>query len=62
MQPQHRISYGRKRRRQAHSALKPTQAVICPNCGESKMPHTVCEKCGYVRPGLQLKVATAEEA
>ena len=55
-----RQSPGRTRRRRAHHALKSAHTVTCPNCGAAKRPHTACKDCGYVRPGLQLKVAQPE--
>lgn len=56
MQPTHRTSYGRTRRRRAHQAYKGSKAVSCPNCGSDKLPHRACRVCGYVRPGLKLQV------
>ena len=57
MVPAFRQSPGRTRRRRAHHALKSAHTVTCPNCGATKRPHAACRECGYVRPGLQLKVA-----
>jgi len=56
MNPAFRTSPGRKRRRRAHQALKPLHTTLCPNCGAAKRPHASCMACGYVRPGLQLKL------
>ncbi|MFO0827261.1 MAG: 50S ribosomal protein L32 [Phycisphaerales bacterium] len=56
MVPAFRQSPGRTRRRRAHQALKAEHTTLCPNCGAAKRPHTACSSCGYVRPGLQLKV------
>lgn len=28
----------------------------CPRCNRPKLPHAACENCGYVRPGLSLKI------
>ncbi|MHC4910004.1 MAG: 50S ribosomal protein L32 [Planctomycetota bacterium] len=55
--PAFRTSPARKRKRRSHLALKPGHAVLCPNCGEAKRPHTACAACGYVRAGLQVKTA-----
>ena len=57
MLPAFRSSPGRTRRRRAHHALSSAQTVTCPNGGATKRPHTACRDCGYVRPGLQLKVS-----
>ena len=32
--------------RRSHHALKTTQPIECPNCGERKLPHHVCKSCG----------------
>ncbi len=55
MNPTHRTSPGRKNRRRSHLAIRATATVLCPNCGEVKLPHCKCGSCGYVRPGLQLR-------
>ena len=60
MLPAFRTSPGRTRRRRAHQALTAAHTVNCPNCGANKRPHTACRDCGYVRPGLQLRVAQPE--
>jgi len=44
--------------RRSHEALKGTQHVECPNCGEIKRPHHVCGACGYY-DGREVK-ATAK--
>ncbi len=61
MHPTHRISPGRKRRRRSHLAMRGAHTVLCPNCGEVKKPHFQCTNCGYVRPGLQLKIDEEED-
>lgn len=45
--PKRKISKGRRDRRRAHHALKSAQLVQCNNCGEMRLPHTVCPSCGY---------------
>lgn len=55
MLPPFRVSPGRTRRRRAHHALTAQHTTLCPNCGAAKRPHTACQSCGYVRPGLQIK-------
>ncbi len=49
---------GRKRR--SHDALRPRQAVRCPNCAKWKLPHAACAECGYVRAGLKLDIDKEE--
>ncbi|MBM4112625.1 MAG: 50S ribosomal protein L32 [Phycisphaerae bacterium] len=60
MNPAFRTSPGRTRRRRSHHAIKATHTVLCPQCQSPKRPHGACGNCGYVRPGLQLKVAQPE--
>ena len=45
--PKRKLSWGRTHRRRAHDFLEPVQLVACDNCGEKKLPHTVCANCGY---------------
>jgi large subunit ribosomal protein L32 len=33
--------------RRSHHALKATGSVECANCGEAKLPHTICKACGH---------------
>jgi len=45
--PKRKTSPGRRDRRRSHDALKARNSVACPNCGEPRLPHRVCPKCGY---------------
>jgi large subunit ribosomal protein L32 len=45
--PKRRVSSGRRDRRRAHDALKARNVVVCPNCGETRLPHRVCNNCGF---------------
>lgn len=56
MQPTHRVSYGRTRRRRSHHAMEAIQVGVCPMTGMPKLHHRVCAESGYVRPGLRIKV------
>jgi large subunit ribosomal protein L32 len=60
MLPVTRTPRSRRDRRRAHHALKPLAVTVCPNCGSNKQPHAACNNCGYVRPGLIIKVASEE--
>ena len=35
--------------RVGEQALEPPAHSLCPNCGASKLPHTVCGNCGWYR-------------
>ncbi len=45
--PKKKISRSRRNMRRSHHALKKVAYVECPNCGEHKLPHHVCESCGH---------------
>lgn len=48
-QPKRKLSKGRRDRRRAQDALVTTSMVQCSNCGEMRLAHSVCEKCGHYR-------------
>ncbi len=45
--PKRKISKSRRDRRRAHDSLQTMNLVQCSNCGEMRLPHTVCSNCGY---------------
>lgn len=45
--PKKRTSKSRRDMRRAHHAISAGAHQECPNCGETKRPHFVCESCGY---------------
>jgi len=45
--PKRKVSPSRRNMRRSHHALKPTQHQECPNCGELKLPHHLCQACGF---------------
>jgi large subunit ribosomal protein L32 len=57
MLPCQRKTRSQSRMRRSHSALRTIHSVRCPNCGNPKLPHAACGNCGYVRPGLKLKLS-----
>jgi large subunit ribosomal protein L32 len=42
-----KVSKARRDKRRAHDALKPMAFAECPDCGELKRPHHVCDACGH---------------
>ncbi|HEX7433149.1 MAG TPA: 50S ribosomal protein L32 [Anaerolineaceae bacterium] len=46
-QPKRKLSKGRRDRRRSQDSLIANNLVQCSNCGEMRLPHTVCSKCGY---------------
>lgn len=48
--PKRKTSKTRRDKRRASSyRLKTYATVECPNCGEAKLPHTVCPACGQYK-------------
>ncbi len=47
--PKRKLSHGRGHRRRAHDALRNRNLVQCSNCGEMRLPHTVCPSCGHYK-------------
>lgn len=48
--PKQKTSKSRRDMRRSHDALKVNQAIeMCSNCGEPKLMHRTCMKCGYLR-------------
>lgn len=47
--PKRKVSKSKKNSRRAHWKLDLPGMVKCPNCQEFKMPHRVCESCGYYK-------------
>jgi large subunit ribosomal protein L32 len=44
--PKRRHSKQRTAKRRSHDFLTPAGASTCKSCGERKLPHRICEKCG----------------
>ena len=61
MLPVQRKTRTQTRKGRSHDALKPKLGVHCPNCGAIKQKHAACGQCGYVRPGLILKLSTKDD-
>jgi len=47
--PKRKHSSGRRDRRRTHDALTPVSLVACSNCGEMRLPHSVCPNCGHYK-------------
>lgn len=47
--PKRKHSKGRRDRRRSQDALVLTNLVTCSNCGNKRLPHTVCDSCGYFK-------------
>ena len=58
--PKRKHSQGRRDRRRAHDALVARTLLACSNCGEMRLSHTVCPKCGYYQ-GREIVAMGKEE-
>lgn len=58
--PKKRTSKSKRNMRRSHDAMKRTFAIICPSCGEAKLPHRACGSCGEYRGRKVLPVETDE--
>ena len=45
--PRNRHSNARKNSRRAHHAKKPANFAACENCGSARLPHVLCQACGF---------------
>ena len=54
MLPAKKTSKNRTRTRRSHHALSPVNYSLCRNCGNAKLPHGVCDKCGYLNASRTL--------
>lgn len=48
--------------RRSHHALKAANIVACKNCQAMKMPHQVCDACGYYRGKKVMEVKAKKSA
>lgn len=59
--PKRKLSKGRRDRRRSQDALQANNLVQCSNCGEMRLPHTVCPKCGYYQGREVVSMEKAEK-
>ena len=45
--PKKKVTRSRRDKRRSHHALQASSYHECPNCGELKRPHHLCDACGY---------------
>ncbi len=60
MLPKKKISKTRTRTKRAHHAISAANYSLCTKCGNAKLPHAACDKCGYVNSKITLKLAKEE--
>ena len=44
--PKRKTTPSKRNMRRSHHALKPANYQECPNCGELRLPHNLCQACG----------------
>ena len=57
--PKRKVSPGRRDRRRAHDALKARNVVVCPNCGEPRLPIVSAPIAVNIRVGKSLTLKSA---
>ncbi|MCF7955530.1 MAG: 50S ribosomal protein L32 [Phycisphaerae bacterium] len=62
MLPKKKISKTRTRTRRAHQSLTATNYSLCKKCGNAKLPHSACDKCGYVNASITLDLAAEDNS
>ena len=58
--PKRKHSKSRTGKRRAHDHLTPANPSACPNCGEPRIPHRVCSKCGFYRGRVAIEMKEEE--
>ncbi len=59
--PKKKISKSRRDMRRSHLAITPVNSVACSVCGESRLPHNMCDNCGTYN-GRQILKDKRQEA
>ena len=60
--PKRRHSKARRDKRRSHDALTPQPTSLCPECNQPKLPHRICQKCGFYngKKVIDIKVKEAK--
>lgn len=45
--PKRRHSKSRRDKRRTHDRLRNPSLGLCPQCNQPKLPHHICQVCGY---------------
>lgn len=61
MLPAKKTSKSRTRTRRSHHRLDAVNYSYCVHCGQAKLPHAACGKCGYVNPKIILNLGQKTE-
>ncbi|MFZ3045911.1 MAG: 50S ribosomal protein L32 [Desulfatirhabdiaceae bacterium] len=44
--PKHKTSKSKRDKRRTHQKIDAPEISVCPECGEARLPHHACAKCG----------------
>lgn len=47
--PKRKVSKSRRGKRRSHQKVTVANLTTCPQCNEPKLPHHVCQNCGYYK-------------
>jgi large subunit ribosomal protein L32 len=61
-QPKRKVSKGRRDRRRAHDSISSAALVQCSNCGEMRLPHTICPSCGHYQGREVIQIAKEKKS
>ena len=53
---QNKVSRARKRKRRAHDSIEAVQRIRCNRCSSWKLPHRICDECGFYRGKALIQV------
>ena len=59
--PKRKTSRSKSRKRRTHYTAAMPALSLCPNCGEHKPPHRVCQSCGFYKGRTHIKEHEIEE-
>ena len=61
--PKHKTAKCKSRMRKANGYynMEAPNLSVCPNCGAKKLPHRVCDSCGYYK-GKQIITKVVKES
>ena len=57
--PKRKVSKSRRNMRRSHHRLRTVNLGECPNCGELKLAHHICQACGHYN-GREVIVQAAD--
>ncbi len=60
--PKYKTSKSNTRTRKSSWKLKPQGYVVCPNCGEVKIPHRICKACGFYKGEQVIEIKEKKKA